>query len=60
MAISSGWAHAHKVVMAKAADGFKLSELTGVYKACAIKLIDRGQLSSTILPNGDRLVNRNG
>ncbi len=55
---SEGWAHAHKVVMAKATDGFLLSELTGIYKKCAERLIDQGKLQSFLTANGQRWVGR--
>jgi len=55
---TDGWAHAHKVVMAKAADGFLLSELKGVYKKCAERLIDQGKLQSFLTAHGDRWVGR--
>lgn len=56
MAKRSGWASARKIVFAKAVNGFRLSSLHGVELKCAERMIDRGELGSTLLPGGDRLV----
>ena len=55
---SQKWYQATKVVMAKAKDGFRLSELRGLNKAVADRLINSGKLEATPLPNGDWIVNK--
>lgn len=47
-----------KYVSGLANKGFRLSELHGLRKSVAERLIDRGRLTATRLPNGDFLVTK--
>jgi len=52
------YAQAVRFVMTRAADGFKLSEVTPFYRRVAKQLVDQNKLCYTHLPSGDGLISR--